>query len=94
MDLEALRKEIDAIDDQIIELFAKRMDIAANIVQYKKENGKAVFDPDREQKKLADVISKSRDDMKQYTAFLFEQLFEVSRLHQNNLLNGSTEVIE
>ncbi len=92
MDLEALRKEIDAVDNQIIELFAKRMDIAAGVAAYKKEVGKAVYDPARERKKLADVVSKSRDDMKQYTAFLFGQLFEVSRLHQSRLLNGDTEL--
>ncbi len=92
MDLEVLRKEIDAVDSEIIRLFEKRMDIAAGIAQYKKENGKPVFDPARERKKLADVVSKSRDDMKHYTPFLFGQLFEVSRLYQNRLLNGDSAV--
>lgn len=92
MELDTLRKEIDDVDREIIELFTKRMDIAANIAQYKKENGKAVFDPSRERKKLADVISKSRPDMQNYTVFLFGQLFEVSRLYQNRLLNSETEL--
>lgn len=92
MELDTLRTEIDDVDREIIELFTKRMDIAANIAQYKKENSKAVFDPSRERKKLADVISKSRPDMQNYTAFLFGQLFEVSRLYQNRLLNSETEL--
>lgn len=92
MDLEALRKEIDAVDTEIIKLFEKRMDIAADIAQYKKEKGKAVYDPSRERKKLAEAISKSRDDMKSYTPFLFGQLFEVSRLYQNKLLQNDTPI--
>ena len=94
MDLEALRKEIDSVDTQIIELFQKRMDIAAGIAQYKKENGKAVFDPSRERKKLAEVVSQSRDDMKHYTPFLFGQLFEASRLYQSRMINPSSPLWE
>ena len=94
MDLEALRKEIDAVDREIIDLFAKRMDIAANIAQYKKENGKAVFDPVREQEKLEVIASLSREDIKDHTVSLFKKLFELSRLHQNTLLENNAEVIE
>ena len=39
MNLEELRLEIDKIDDQLIKLFEQRMDIAAKIGAYKKENG-------------------------------------------------------
>lgn len=94
MDLETLRKEIDAVDREIIDLFAKRMDIAADIAQYKKENGKAVFDPVREQEKLEVIASLSRADIKDHTTELFKKLFELSRLHQNTLLEKSSEVIE
>ena len=35
MDLKELRGQIDEIDDQLVELFAKRMDVAAAIGDYK-----------------------------------------------------------
>ena len=38
MDLKELRSEIDVIDDELVRLFGKRMDIAAQIADYKKEN--------------------------------------------------------
>ena len=94
MDLEALRKEIDAVDNQIIELFAKRMDVAANIAQYKKEVGKAVFDPAREQEKLEVIAAMSRGDIKDHTVTLFKKIFELSRLYQTALLENNAEVIE
>ena len=38
MNLEELRKDIDQVDDEIIKLVENRMEIAAKIAEYKKEN--------------------------------------------------------
>ena len=39
MDLKELRGQIDEIDDQLVSLFCRRMDIAAQVADYKKANG-------------------------------------------------------
>ena len=44
MDLNDYRKEIDRIDDQLIALFARRMETAEKIAEYKKANGLRVLD--------------------------------------------------
>ena len=36
MDIQELRGKIDAIDDQLVKLFAQRMAVAAQIADYKK----------------------------------------------------------
>ena len=82
MDLNTYRKEIDQIDDQIVRLFQERMDVAAKIAAYKKEQGLPVFQPAREREKLADVSEKSREDMQAYTRVLYSLLFELSRTYQ------------
>ena len=38
MDMNELRAKIDIIDDQIVQLFCQRMDVAAQIADYKKAN--------------------------------------------------------
>ena len=43
-----LRDEIDVIDKQIVALYQQRMQIAAEVAEYKIETGKKVFDKDRE----------------------------------------------
>ena len=48
--LNELRKNIDEIDREIIELFEKRMDVAREIGRYKKQHDLPVFDPEREKK--------------------------------------------
>ena len=83
MDLNELRGQIDKIDDQLVELFAKRMDVAAAIGDYKKKNHLPVFVPAREREKLKDVADKAGYEMANYTRVLYSMLFELSRSYQS-----------
>ena len=83
MDLKELRGQIDEIDDQLVELFVKRMDIAAAIGDYKKANNLPVFVPAREREKLKDVAEKAGSEMANYTRVLYSMLFELSRSYQS-----------
>lgn len=83
MDLNELRGQIDNIDDQLVELFTKRMNIAASIGDYKKENNLPVFVPAREREKLKDVAEKAGPEMANYTRVLYSMLFELSRSYQS-----------
>ncbi len=79
MDLQELRKEIDDIDDKIVDLFCQRMAVSARIGAYKKERNLPVFVPEREQEKLADVASKATSGMEQSVQSLYARIFELSR---------------
>ncbi len=94
MTLEEQRKKIDAIDDQLVELFQARMDVAANIAKIKMEQNLPVYHAGREREKLADVADKSRDEMKEYTRVLYTQLFELSRTYQDKLMQKESPQYE
>ena len=83
MNLSDLRVEIDKIDDQMVNLFAQRMNIAAQIADFKKENGMPILVPAREREKLQDVAEKAGMDMANYTRVLYSMLFELSRSYQS-----------
>ena len=83
MDIQDMRKEIDAIDDQLVQLFAQRMDVAARIADYKKAENLPIFVPQREREKLADVAQKAGPEMANYTRVLYSMLFELSRSYQS-----------
>ena len=83
MDLNELRLEIDKIDDELVRLFAARMDVSARIADYKKENGLPIFVPAREAEKLLDVAKKAGPEMEVYTKVLYSMLFELSRGYQS-----------
>ena len=52
LDLLEIRDQIDGIDKEIVELFEKRMQLSAEVAEYKISNNKAVLDPQREKEKL------------------------------------------
>ena len=53
--LQQARAEIDAVDAEMAALFERRMQAVADVVRYKAETGKPVFDAARE----ADVITRN-----------------------------------
>lgn len=92
MDLTQLRSQIDNIDDQIISLFGQRMEIAAQIGDYKKQNNLPILVPSREREKLLDVSQKAGPDMANYTRVLYSMIFELSRSYQSKRTMDSTEL--
>lgn len=86
MELEKLRKQIDGIDEALIELLQRRMDVAAGIAAYKRENGLPVLDAAREADKLADIRSRCRPELAGHIACLYKAVFAVSRDYQQSLL--------
>lgn len=83
MDIKDLRLEIDRIDDELVRLFCARMDVAAKIADYKKDNGLPILVPAREQEKLMDVAKKAGPEMAEYTQELYRTLFSLSRSYQS-----------
>lgn len=92
MDLGELRKGLDEIDEQIVELYEKRMDICRQVAEYKLGTGKNVYDRVREQEKLNKVRSLTHNEFNSRgVGELFEQVMSMSRKLQYQMLseNGS-----
>lgn len=85
--LEELRNELDRIDPQIIKLYEERMSVCEEVGEIKIEEGRKVFDRNREQQKLAQVTREAKDPFyKKGLTELFEQLMSQSRKLQYQLL--------
>lgn len=83
MELNDLRNKIDAIDTELVRLFTERMDIAAQVADYKKENNLPIYVPARERAILKEVAEKAGPEMANYTRVLYSMLFELSRSYQS-----------
>ena len=92
MDLKELRGQIDEIDDQLVSLFCRRMDIAAQVADYKKANGLPILVPGREREILQEVSQKAGPEMAAYTRTLYSMVFELSRSYQNKRNGGNPEL--
>lgn len=86
MDIQELRGRIDEVDDELVALFLRRMEVSAQIGAYKKERGLPIFVPEREQEKLADVAAKAGPEMAGYIKRLYDAIFTLSRDYQNEVL--------
>ena len=82
MDIQQLRGQIDEIDDELVRLFIRRMDVASQIADYKKEHDLPIFVPARERETLAEVAKKAGPEMANYARVLYSMLFELSRSYQ------------
>lgn len=89
-----IRKSIDDVDKDIINLFLKRMNLCDKIANYKKENSIPVLDRAREREKISNVLELVPDNMKPYTMALFNTLFEVSRSEQSAKNNTNSALLE
>lgn len=59
MNLEELRQKINQIDDELIKLLEKRMELVSKVAVYKLKTGKAVLDSKREEtilNKVAETV--------------------------------------
>ena len=83
MDLNELRLEIDKIDEELVRLFTARMDISAQVADYKRTNNLPIFHPGRERAILQKVADMAGPEMDNYTRVLYSMLFELSRSYQS-----------
>ncbi len=89
-DLQELRLEIDDVDQQITELFERRMEISEEVARYKIANGRKVFDKEREHSKLESLGAMAHNDFNRHgVQELFSQIMSMSRKLQYQLLEES-----
>lgn len=83
MDLTEIRQEIDGIDQELVRLFCARMNLSAQVADYKKANNLPIFVPARERAILQKVARMAGPEMENYTRVLYSMLFELSRSYQS-----------
>ena len=86
-DLQEIRKDIDAIDSQIVELYKSRMKLTTDVAAEKLHTGKQVLDREREKSKLIFLESLADSDTTKHgLRELFEQIMSSSRKRQYQLM--------
>ena len=91
MNLDTLRQEIDEIDQQLVDLFCRRMDVSRRVAEYKKANGLPVYVPAREQAILEKLGHMAGEDFGPSVQALYGHIFEISRAYQHKR-NGTRPV--
>ncbi len=87
-----IRESIDKIDDQIVELYKQRMELAKQVGIVKKETDKAVHDGKREEEIIYRLSQKCPDEIRIYLKEVYESIFSSSKAYQNNFIHASSTV--
>lgn len=96
MDLNKLRTEINACDDEILATFTKRMALCRRVADYKIKNGMPVFQRDREDQVLERIRDAAEPDLSGGAVALFAEMMDISKCLQHRrmgaAMDGWTEV--
>ena len=93
-DLADIRVEIDQVDNEILSLFQKRMELACQVAEYKIATGKKVYDKAREDEKLEKLSSSVEDGFSQqavkelYTQMCIQDLLNADQVR----ISGSQSI--
>ncbi len=91
MELSEIRKKIDAVDDQLLDLFLERMALSEAVADYKNQHSLPILNKGREREILAKVTQRA-GDKERYAYHLYSTLFELARSRQAELINAPTKV--
>ncbi len=88
--LEDLRQKIDKIDDSILDIFEKRMIVAEQIGQYKKDHNLSILQSKRWEEILQKRIAMSakKNLSAEFTDTIFKAIHQESINHQTKIMNS------
>ena len=91
-ELEQYRREIDAIDGELVKLFLRRMEATGKVGEYKKARGIPVLDAEREKRVIAAKTALTDDPARKAdVAALYESIMAISRRQQRLLVREGAE---
>ena len=91
MELSEIRERIDSVDNQMLNLFLERMDLAEEVAKYKNEHNLPILNKTREREVLANVMEKA-GSRERHAYHLFSTLMELAKSRQAELISSPTKV--
>ncbi len=85
LNLEEIRKDISAINDEMLALFVKRMELSAQVARYKKDHGLPTLDRKREEAILQKVADSTEEEFRSYAIKFFKYIMDLGKEYQDTL---------
>lgn len=91
-ELDELRREIDAIDKELLPLFRERMEVSGRVADFKRKNGMEVLDAGREKQILENKMKQVDGEREKREVYEFyHAIMAISRLRQTAELADSSK---
>lgn len=86
--LDEARKNINEIDEEIAQLFEKRMMAVEDVIAYKIENNLPIFDESREKEVIKRNVEKlNNKELRPYYEEYLQMMMDISKKYQKDILN-------
>lgn len=85
LDLAQIREEINGINEEMLSLFIKRMELSSQVAMYKKAKGLPTLDRKREEDILQHVADSTNDDLREYALNFFRYVMDLGKEYQETL---------
>ena len=94
MDSEIYRERLDKTDEQILQLFAERMKLSAELSENANEKYMTVTERKKERQKLMNAAEKSPEEIRDYATVLYSLIFDhlIFDIRHGSLENGPSLV--
>ena len=94
MDLQDIRQNIDAIDDELVQLFVRRMDCSREVALAKQQTSKPIRDHARERAIVNRLTAAAGDGLAPYVRALYAQIFDLSRSYPSSLWERRSPLVD
>lgn len=86
-EIQTLRRKIDAIDQQMSDLFCQRMELVRDVAKVKLNLNCAIYDKRREETVIKEARERCEcDELQAYQAAFFLHLMKLSRDYQQSIM--------
>ncbi len=92
MELNEIRTQIDAIDNEIVSLFEKRLELCGEVARAKIAAGLPILNTAREREIINRLTENQDDTTAGYTKILYTTIFDLSKAHQSNLVHTGSRI--
>lgn len=92
MELADYRAEIDRIDAELVRLFTSRMQVSADVAEYKRKTSMNVYDPSRERALLDKISELAGSEFEDYARTLYATMLDLSRSYQHKQLGNTSRL--
>lgn len=92
--LKKARVEIDRIDEELVKLFLKRLEVSRDVALAKRATGGSILDPAREREILTRVSEAAGPENENAARLFFSTLFSISKARQRNIIKGTSPLVD
>lgn len=92
LDLNEIRKDIDAVNKEMLSLLIKRLQLCSDVADYKKARGLPIYVPEREKAILSWAEDTAGPAFAPYARRFFEQVIQLGRDYESGVMGGAENI--